>query len=46
MLFDNPILFAIIAYCLTLAIALMVAGMIMLIGWAVKPKKAKAIKEE
>ena len=46
MLFDNPVLFALMAYGLTLIIALMVAGMIAIIGWAVKPKGAKAIREE
>ena len=46
MLFDNPILFALVTYGLTLTIALMVGGMIMLIGWAVKSRRAKATKEE
>ena len=46
MLFDNPVLFALMAYGLTLIIALMVAGMIAVIGWAVKPKGKKATREE
>ena len=42
---DNPVLFALITYGLTLVIALMVAGIIKLIGWAVRPRGKKAAKE-
>jgi hypothetical protein len=41
----NPVLFAIIVYGLTIVIALMVSGIIWLIGWAVRAKGAGANKE-
>jgi hypothetical protein len=41
----NPVVFAIIVYGLTIAIALMVSGIIWLIGWAVKSRGARVNKE-
>ncbi len=46
MLFNNSIIFALVVYVLTLIIALMVAGLIMLIGWAVKSRGGKTAEEK
>ncbi len=40
-MFGNPVIFALITYGLTLVIALMVGGIITLIGWAVKSRGEK-----
>ncbi|MFC2033272.1 hypothetical protein ACFLUB_01960 [Chloroflexota bacterium] len=45
-MFDNPIIFALITYGLALVIALMVAGIITLIHWAVKSKGGETASEE
>ena len=45
-MFDNPVIFALITYGLALVIALMVAGMIKLIHWAVKSRGGEAAEEE
>ena len=45
-MFGNPILFALITYGLTVVIALMVAGIISVIGWAVRFREGKSVKEE
>ena len=45
-MFDNPIIFALITYGLALVIALMVAGIITLIHWAVKSRGGETAKEE
>lgn len=48
-MFNNPILFALVTYGLTLVIALMVAGLILIIGRAVKARGKKemaAAKEQ
>ncbi len=42
---DNPVIFALITYGLTIIIALLVAGLISIIGWAVKAGDKKAAKE-
>lgn len=41
----NPVTFAVITYGLTIVIALLVAGIIWLIGQAVKARGARANKE-
>ncbi len=45
-MYDSPVIFALITYGLTIVIALVVAGIIMLIGWAVKSRGQKAAEEE
>ena len=45
MIFGNPVLFAIVVYGLTVVIALMVAGIIWLIGRAVRARSTPAGKE-
>ena len=45
-MFDNPVLFALMTYGLTFIIALMVGGLITLIGWVIKSRGAKATGKE
>ena len=45
-MFDNPILFALMAYGLTIVIAMMVGGIITLIGWVIKLRGKEAAAEE
>jgi len=44
--FDNPVLFALMTYGLTIIIAFMVGGIITLIGWVIKSRGKKATEEE
>ena len=45
-MFDNPVLFALTTYGLTLVIAMLVAGIILAIGWFVSRGGRKATKEQ
>ncbi len=45
-MFDNAVVFALITYGLAFVIAMMVAGMIKLIHWAVRSKGEAAAKEK
>jgi len=45
-MFDNPVIFALITYGLALVIALMVAGIITIIHWAVKSRGGETAEEE
>ena len=44
-MFGNPVVFAIVTYGLTLVISLVVAGIIWLIGLAIKSRYARVNKE-